>query len=107
MPPKRFEIPSPLPAAVPSSASRSGIVSAHSRHPWPVRRSIIRHLRHDLKPELAHLRCAMRTGGVHRERPAPRRTFVRGPTSQFSISLVAQFVVKFLLGSPAEVRKRG
>jgi hypothetical protein len=38
---------------------------------------------------------------------ALRHTFVRGPTSQFSISLIAQFVVKFLLGSPAEVRKRG
>jgi hypothetical protein len=50
----------------------------------------------------------MRTGGVHcRERPALRRTFVRGPTSQFSISLIAQFVVKPLQGSPAEVRKRG
>src|SRR3984893_12546606 len=50
----------------------------------------------------------MRTGGVHRrERPALRRTFVRGPTSQFSISLIAQFVVKPLLGSPAEVRTRG
>src|SRR6266436_1183695 len=50
----------------------------------------------------------MRTGGVHhRERPAWRRTFVRGPTSQFSISLIAQFVVKSTLDSPAEVRTRG
>src|SRR6202171_3469337 len=50
----------------------------------------------------------MRPGGAHRrERPALRRTFVRGPTSQFSISLIAQFVVKPLLGSPAEVRTRG
>src|SRR5260370_13949018 len=50
----------------------------------------------------------MRTGGVHRrERPALQHTVVRGPTSQFSISLIAQFVVKPLLDSPAEVRTRG
>src|SRR3984893_14931195 len=50
----------------------------------------------------------MRTGGVHRrERPALRHTFVRRATSQFSLSPVAMYVVKFLLGSPAEVRKRG
>src|ERR1700693_3224377 len=105
MPPKRFEIPSLLPAAVPSSASRSGIIAAHSRHPCQSDVPLSGTLRYS---DFGHLRCAMRTGGVHcRERPALRRTFVRGPISQFSISLIAQFVVKPLLGSPAEVRTRG
>src|SRR5258708_28578991 len=50
----------------------------------------------------------MRTGGVHRrERPALRRPFLRGPISQFSMSLIVKFVVKFTLDSPAEVRTRG
>src|SRR6266404_9282085 len=52
----------------------------------------------------------MRTGGFHRrERPALQRTFVRWLTSQFSNSLIVQFVVNRLsqIGFPPEIRTRG
>src|ERR1700761_9013292 len=110
MPPKPFEIPSLLPAAAPSSASRSGIVSTHSRHPGQSDVPSSGTLRHGLQSGSAHLRCAMRTEGVdRRERPALRGSFVRGLTSQFSCSLTVQFVVNRLsqIGFPSGISHKG
>src|SRR5260370_22343998 len=109
MPPKRFEIPSLLPAAVPSSASRSGIISAHSRHPWPVRRSIIRHPAP--RPEARILPIC----GVQSELAAS--TAESGPPCRVPSSMGRPANFPFLLspnlwfnhhaslGFPAEVRK--
>src|ERR1700730_17006975 len=111
MPPKRFEIPSLLPAAVPSSASRSGIVSAHSRHPWPVRRSIIRH--HARRPEARSLpvygvQCELAVAIAESGPPSGVPLSVGRPAN-FPIPLLYNLWLMDCrrLGSPPEIRTRG